>query len=340
MRVVVVAYLMLMLLSSASSAGTLQQQGEEGGRKHSSNGFFLSGHYLDLSESLASSSLFASLDNIRGPGGKINGIQYFSFDERNRDLYSLNLNIAKNGNRSTINRYPLDGDRSKQSEGFSTPLGNVVGHQGLGLEYLPEGGVRLWSTYYKDFRQVARYSYSDGAPVGDVQIYRLFGVGFRPYVSSTPTISLDQKFIVAAGKKKGETYQTVRVWRLADLVANGGGDYSKSWLYEWDLRDLIGPQHPLQGIASDGKRIWIIAGSSKINEPKRLGVYSLEGRVLDKDDNMTVGRAQALLDGVGKVYEPEGLALIEDDGKVYLCIGIVSGDKGFRHARIYKAPLR
>ncbi|MFJ7009393.1 hypothetical protein [Pseudomonas putida] len=333
-------FLLCLALTSCASAEAAGQQGtyEESGSGGEDSA--LNVGVLKVSEGVASSRMFASLDRILGPGGKVNGIQSFAFDERNQELYSLNLNIAKDGNRSTVNRYPLHGGESKSSQGFTKPLGSVVGHQGLGLEYLESGGIRLWSTYYKDLRQVARYSYSDGMPVGDVQVYRLFGPEYRSYVSATPTISLDQKYLIAAGKKKGVDYQTLRVWRIADLIKEKGGDVSQTWVYEWDVKGVIGRDYPLQGIASDGSRVWIIAGNNKIDVPKRMVVYSLRGKRLDSDFNVDVGRQQAMLDGSGKVYEPEGLAMLRVDGQVFLCVGIVSGDRGQRYARIYKVPVQ
>lgn len=294
---------------------------------------------MRFGEGMVSSKMAFSLDGILGAGGKVNGIQSFAFDERSRQIYSLNLEVTKRGIRSTVNRYPLDGGESKASLGFSQPLGDVVGHQGLGLEYLKSGGLRLWGTYYKDLRKVVRYSYSDGAPVRNVQIYKLFGKDYRSYVSATPAISLDQKFLIAAGRKKGVDYQTIRVWKISDLVRSGGGDFSRAWVHEWKLEGVGGPDYPLQGIASDGSRIWIIAGSSKIDMQKRLFEYSMRGEKLDQDLDVSLGRQQALRDGKGSIYEPEGLALLRLNGRVYLCVGIVSGDRGDRFARIYKMPV-
>lgn len=295
--------------------------------------------YIKLGEGLRSVSMFASIDKIRGAGGQRNGIQSFALDEYNGDIYTLHINGRKNKNLATINRYPLGGGESKRSIAFTKPLNDVVGHQGLGLEYLSSGAIRLWSTYYKDSRQVVRYAVSDELPVSDVQIYRLFGSDFRTYVSSTPTVSFDQRYIVAAGKRKGVAYQTIRVWKISDLVKGGAGDYSKSWMYEWDVKDIGGAGYPLQGIASDGRRVWIIAGNNRIDVPKRMVTYSLKGELIDRELHVDIGKSKAMLDGRGEVYEPEGLALMDVDDQAFLFVGIVSGDKGFRKVNLYKVPI-
>lgn len=131
----------------------------------------------------------------------------------------------------------------------------------------------------------------------------------------------------------------IRVWKLADLADGGGGDYSQRWIYEWSVKDLIDAQHPLQGIASDGRRVWIVAGNSKVDLTKRLAVYALNGQRIDDSFEVKLGQNQARMDGVGKEFEPEGLALISEEGRLYLCVGIVSGDKGSRQVRIYRMPI-
>ncbi|WP_152645393.1 hypothetical protein, partial [Pseudomonas sp. 10-1B] len=278
----VLAFLYLLGAPIGAGAGVLTD--EQAQRKDGSLSFeSLSARHLDFNRALTSSSLLFTLDKIRGSGGERNGIQSFAVDERNRTLYTLHLTGMKTGGASIINNYPLDENVSKVSLGASNPLNDVVGHQGLGVEYLAGNEVRLWSTYQKDFRQVVRFSYSEGQPVGDVEVFRLFGDDFRAHVSATPAISMDQKYLIAAGRKKDTGDQIVRVWKLADLVRGGVGDYSQRWTYEWSVQDLIDSQHPLQGIASDGRRVWIVAGNSKVDVSKHLAVYTLDGQTIVRD---------------------------------------------------------
>ncbi|NWL44918.1 hypothetical protein DM819_03320 [Pseudomonas hunanensis] len=328
------------LLSALIGVGAEASTNEQALRENGSSSFqSLSARHLDFNRALNSSSVLFALEKIRGSGGGRNGIQSFAFDERNRTVYTLHLTGMKAGGASIINNYPLDQAVSKVSLGASNPINDVVGHQGLGIEYLADNEIRLWSTYQKDFRQVVRFSYLEGHPVKDVEVFRLFGYDFKTHVSATPAISTDQKYLIAAGRKKDTGEQVVRVWKLADLVRGGVGDYSKRWTYEWSVQDVIDSQHPLQGIASDGRRVWIVAGNSKIDVSKHLAVYTLDGQVIDKNFDVELGQVQARMDGVGKEFEPEGLALINDGGKLYLCVGVVSGDKGYRKVRIYRMPI-
>ena len=273
-----------------------------------------------------------------GPGGNRIGIQAFAIDERSRNIYTLQLSGAGSGNKSTVNRFPLDGETRRSSAGYSTPVSYDVGHQGLGIEYLVGGDFRLWSTAYKDFRQAVRYAYRDGMPLENVELYRLFGSEFRRRSSSTPAISHDQQYLIAVGLRKHASDVTIRVWRLADLIKGGAGDYSQSWLYEWDTHGLTDSVHPTQGVASDGKLVWLVAGNNDIGLLKRLQAYTLQGALVSTSNRFQIGRTQALLDGSGSVYEPEGLALFVDEGRLKLFVGILSGDLGARRARIYEMP--
>ena len=282
------------------------------------------------------SDFLFSASKLAGPGGQQIGIQSFAIDERFGNLYTLQLSGKRSGNQSTINRFSFK-DRSKlRTEGYSNPPSAEVGHQGLGIEYLPGRDFRLWSTANIDSRQVTRYRYADGRSLDQVQLFRLFGDDFRNHTSATPTISYDQKYLVAYGMRRRTSTIVVRAWRLADLVKAGPGDYSKSFTYEWETKKFSGPPVPIQGIASDGVRVWILAGNNSIDSPKRLQSYSIEGELQSSNEHVWIGRDQARNDGSGMIYEPEGLALLRAGNGLILCAGIISGDLGRRQARIYQ----
>jgi len=288
----------------------------------------------------ATAGLFFYPASLSGPGGNSIGVQSFAFDERSRNIYTLQLNGAGSGNKSTVNRFALDGGIQQSSAGYSTPVSTDVGHQGLGLEYLAGSAFRLWTTGYASSRQAVRYSYTDGGPLADIELYTLFGEDFANNTSCTPTISYGQSFLIAHGTRRGATNTTVRIWRLADLVNGGPGDYSTSWLHEWDTQGLVDSNHPTQGIASDGQLVWLLAANQNINMGKRLQTYTLEGKLISSEENFQVGRDQALLDGTGVIYEPEGLAVLRNGPGLMLCAGAVSGDLGTRYARVYAMGIK
>ena len=95
------------------------------------------------------SSLLYNFTNFLGPGGNTIGIQSIAFSEGERRIYTLNLNGSGSGDRSTVNRFEMDGDVNQDSLGHSDPEGEIAGHQGLAVDTI-EGSVKLWSTSYDD----------------------------------------------------------------------------------------------------------------------------------------------------------------------------------------------
>lgn len=284
-------------------------------------------------------SLLYHFTNFLGPGGNTIGIQSFAFSERERRLYTLNLNGAGSGDKSTVNRFDTDGDIEQDSLGHSDPEGEIAGHQGLAIESTTST-VKLWSTSFADKLQAVRYDYVDNNPLANPEIFTLFdSADFETTTSCTPCISYGNKYLLAYGTKTGDTQTTVRVWELSTLLQGGAGDHSDNYLFEWATGDLVDSTHPTQGIACDGTYVWLLAGNGDIAETKRIYTWSLYGDLIDASV-ITIGRAQALLDGGGTVYEPEGLSLFKNAaGGLMLCVGIISGDLGTRFVRVYGIGL-
>ena len=185
-----------------------------------------------------------------------------------------------------------------------------------------------------------RYDYVDNNPLANPEEFRLFDSSeFETSTSCTPTVSYGQKYLLAYGKKIGSTDITVRVWDLLTIAQAGAGDYSEDYLFEWDSQTNFDSTRPTQGIASDGVYVWMLFGNNDINVSKRLNVYTINGEVL-RTLTLTVGRDQALLDGAGTVYEPEGLSIFRNAaGGLMLCVGVISGDLGTRFSRVYAIGL-
>ena len=285
----------------------------------------------------ANASLLYQWDTIAGAGGTSIGIQSIAFSENERRVYTLHLDGVGSGNNSTINRYEMDGDIGALTQGNSTPVSQVAGHQGLAVE---SGNNRLWSTSFADKNDAVRYIYTDSAALSGAEIFTLFdNTEFETSVSCTPTISYGQKYLLAYGTKTGAADTTVRVWDFAAMVAKGPGDHKDDYIFTWDTQGAVSATRPTQGIASDGVYVWLIFGDIDINEDKRIYTFTLDGELIDFQ-TMTIGRAQALLDGAGTVYEPEGLSIFRNAaGGLMLCVGIVSGDLGTRFSRVYAVGL-
>jgi len=260
------------------------------------------------------------------------GAQAFTFDERQRHLY-----ISEAG---AINRYPMDGGIKVNPIDQTLINGAAIGHQGLSTEYLAST-IKLWTTSSVVGRSAARFSYTPGVAIDTAEVFELFPTGtFANSTSCTPTVSSDGKYLIAHGMRFGTTRSVVRVFDLATLVAGGAGNYTTRHLYEWETDDLYDPSNPLQGLASDGRYVYMVAGGTGFTPDvnKRFHIYDLiTGEPVYKDNNLNAGRIAAAMEATAVRYEPEGLAIaIGQDGHPELLVGILSGDPSNRRFRMYQ----
>ncbi|MCO1622513.1 tail fiber domain-containing protein [Pseudomonas putida] len=263
------------------------------------------------------------------------GAQAFALDERNRHLFLLE------GDR--INRYPMDGDDLVSPIDASSAGGTALGHQGLAVEYIP-GDIRLWSTSSVGGRYAARFQYVPDLPITVSDVYELFDGNnvFANSTSCSPAISTCGRFLLAHGTRYGTYITVVRVFDLERMIAQGPGDHTNNWLYEWETQGLVDANNPLQGLACDGSNVYCMAGGTGFGATvnKRMHVFTITGQLISKDSNVTIGRANALLDATGTRWEPEGLAVAHTSGGgLTLMVGILSGDPSNRRFRIYGCGL-
>jgi hypothetical protein len=214
----------------------------------------------------------------------------------------------------------------------------MVDHVGLGQPYIEQAAgsiVALWTTSKRDKRSARRL---DLVNQTGGRTIRLFGDDFNPRVSSSPTISFDGTWVIAQGRRLGnDSTVTIRVWRFTDLVRTGNDAHSIKPLYEWDV-DIGTSKDPVQSLASDGKTIWIIAGSGNNDADKHLFVYSLDGQAILKDRDFELGKHTAVENyGEKSSYEPEALAFYLDPStrKISLALAFNVGPLRKRNTLVF-----
>lgn len=258
------------------------------------------------------------------------GAQAFAFDERNRNMY-----VFEGG---AVNRFPLDGNPEVSAIDQTLVNGTALGHQGLAVEYNGDD-MRLWCTSSVGGRYAVRFKYVKDVAVDSGEVFQLFKNGiYANNTSCTPTVSRDQRYLIAHGTKLAGTVSTIRVFDLKALITGGPGDYTDKYLYEWETDNIIDASNPMQGTASCGDYVYLIAGGTGFTTDvnKRLHVYTIEGKLVEKNDNVTVGRDDAMATPDGTRYEPEGLSMMIDPvGNLALYSGYLSGNPGQRRFRIY-----
>ena len=218
------------------------------------------------------------------------------------DIYTL----SHAGGLSYIKRRDESGAVLGQSVG-----GDVAGHQGLSID----AKGYFWSTSYYDGRSAVKFVYADNEALDVKGRYTLFNKYFSS--NSPVTVAVTRDYLIAKGWHKRKQQAFVKVWYLDTFKESG--DYSEKYLYQW--KTDIPP--PIQGIASDNERVWLISGGYKL-EAKPLYTYSLSGELIKKGSF-----SKGLDTVVGDMYEPEGL-----DYHNGLKVGILSGSMGARQFSI------
>lgn len=265
------------------------------------------------------------IDADKRLGGNGFGIQSIAWDDRR--VYTLHVVRSGVGEVATVNAYAANWGGTLAAPLASMDGGSAIGHQGLGYQAGPDGPL-FWSTDAADKRWVSRYAFAPGG-AATARRFRLFGEDFKSGVSSSPTISLDQRYLIAQSQRLDSGLTTIRVWRLSDI--EDGDDLTTRYRHQWDVT-IAGPQHPLQAIASDGRRVWIIAGNARLSDTKRFQERTIGGRLVRASEDFRQGKEIAVRHG--SVFEPEGLFLVRCNQADRLFGAFIVGDIGARRTLV------
>lgn len=250
-------------------------------------------------------------------------VQSAAFDPIGNQIFMLHQKSeidAEHGSRwASISRHPLKWDLDVGTSGISADL-DEVGHQGLAVECLPTGGIKIWSSHNYGLHggTALRFDYNDDADVSNIQEYILLDSSGD--LSLTPCISSDQRLLIVGYPKNGDLF--LRVFDLAALREGGPGDYSGAYLTEFPVYPLkasgvIG----FQSMACDGWHIYILASDTTTSLPAAIYCYSIQGELVAKNKNVTLGFAESEVIG-SNWCEAEALLLMPVDGEQRLCVGV------------------
>ena len=257
-------------------------------------------------------------------------------------VYSLHVTGSPD-ERSVINKFALDGPRAQTSVRWTKQFSDSIGHQSLALEHSATG-LRFWSSANDSITEaenkIVRFQISDDDAdaenllISDVEVYTVWpGAGGEG--SASPSISPDGGILVVE-RKVSDTENKVRVFNLRDLVEGGPGDYSEQHLIEFTIRtESVGVGYPLQGLTTDGQYVYVLTGDGTPTATKRMAKYTLSGELVGYTAAFGVGLDEALGDGTGSHYEPEGIYITRQGGRDMLAVCIASGDPGARTNRVF-----
>ncbi|RIY37924.1 hypothetical protein [Psittacicella gerlachiana] len=236
---------------------------------------------------------------------------------------------------SCITKYVYD-PQTYTIQGKSSSIGSqLLGHQGISVQLI-DSQVYFWTsagfgiTNYGHY--AVRFQYLENQAPSNILRVRLFSPDFQERGNTTPAIATTGEYLIAVGEKAQQKY--LRVWDLKaqELTTL---DWSEKFISQFLLDPLSNSkQYPVQGIASDGKLIYVFLGLYDINFPKLLLTYTLDGKLLGREF-IEAGKDIALKSGKEKHWEAEGISLVDN----YIYIQIVVGDHRKRVSLLYRRSL-
>lgn len=237
------------------------------------------------------------------------GFQAYAVDPIAENVYITRI-ISTNPDVVIVGRYDFNG--ALLDEQNST---TVIGHgAGLAIERMIDGTIRLWSGNAAG-NGATRFAYTGGGNIASVENY----IFFSGYSTAQPSVSEDGRYVIVQAGVGG--VRRMRVFDLAAMVLLGPGDRSSNFLYDWPLNaDQMSP--PFQGLAASDGKIYTVSGTSSIADDKLMFVYSIDGKLLDKQTIIT-GKDLAATLGPGTYWEPEGLGWVPTaTGSSVLSVGM------------------
>lgn len=91
-----------------------------------------------------------------------------------------------------------------------------------------------------------------------------------------------------------------------------------------------------QGLSTDGTYVYLLGGN-KNKGPKRIYVYDLTGKLVQKMDHVTLGHFDSLSNPAIQYWEPEGLTVDSQNHQLYVLYSI--GNTGQFLGRIYRMKI-
>lgn len=320
-------------------------------------------------------------DLLRSSGnGSGNVIQSIAVDTVNRYIYTLTTH-AYGG---FVDRFSLDGTVRQNSQGRTDFLYGISGHQGLAVEYLDNKDTLLWtSAPYEipdcvNYATAFRFKFKSNGYPSEYECWKLADEGYVGNGSSTPAISLDQKYLFVRLfrddickirvwdmdfiKQKRLTPDSTTVETVTNEVSNTYTrtqklyDISEDYCLEFDIDWLNLPgfvQHTAhQDMVCDGKYLYILCGEQYTDQNTFILKYDLLGNLVEQVTVNDFGREDTIAIDIdypilGKAFrEPEGMALLptkEGGAKLLINIATAYGGTGARRCFVYefggKAPV-
>lgn len=271
----------------------------------------------------------------RKGAGKNNVMQGIALDMQNSLLYTSHA-VSKKPETVAINQFKFQNAHVWQAQSAQKPS-RLIGHQGISAD--PSNGLLLASAGSEVENRgwhIVQFKYAANQLPSNPRIMKVFGDGYSKSTNSMPIVSPDAQYLLVRSTKNKQNI--VRVFEHEQLSKTSQNDISNQYLYEWSVdAELTQDHYPLQAMTTDGQFVYFMSGRSNPEQPKRIFVYTLKGKLVQKVDRVFIGQQYAALMSQSEYWEPEGLSYNPTTRQLYILFAV--GDLGKRLGLVYKLKL-
>ena len=271
----------------------------------------------------------------RKGAGKNNVMQGIALDMPNTLLYTSHA-VTKKPETVAINQFKFQNAHVWQAQSAQKPS-PLIRHQGISVD--PSTGLLLasaGSSVENRGWHIVQFKYAANQLPINPRTIKVFGDGYSKSTNSMPIVSPDAQYLLVRGNKNKQN--VVRVFKHEQLSKTMQNDLSNQYLYEWKVdSELTQDNYPLQAMTTDGKYVYFMSGRSNPDQPKRIFVYTLKGKLIQKVKQVLIGQQYAALMSQSEYWEPEGLSYNPTTKQLYILFAV--GDHGKRLGLVYKLNL-
>ena len=277
----------------------------------------------------------------RRGAGAYNVPQDFTVDHLTDELYTLH--VSGTPSLSAINKFNATAV-TQTSIRYLKTLDARIGHQGLGVcrdrnasrwfvsaagdGITDKGGKCVIYKISDDETDI------DGLVVSDFRTVTLHNTAIDQIC--TTGVSIGGNYLISK-TNISNTATTIRVHDLQKILNNPSiSDFSNDYINEFVIYNQNFADYPIQGIACDNKLIYIFMGYGVAKNTDLIAsCYGMSGNKI-YEGIFEIGKAKALTEGDGNMYEFEGADWCYVGDRPILSVMIASGALGARRARIYQ----
>lgn len=291
----------------------------------------------DFTETQRGGAALLAKDYIRSGTAAGAVVQSAVWDDVNRYFYTLHTTTT---DYAVVNRFSgmKFGANIENTASAYTAASQYIGHQGLGIEYMTGGAVKLWGsmsyeTAGADVSSKGTKAVRFNAPSttsqnvdSTLEIFNLFPEVANSSQATTVCTSYSGRYLIAKYNEANNVYW-VRIFKLSDLTT--AGDYSNKFIHEFRItltRDTSsGPARALQGMACDDQYIYFLAASYGYAEKHSIYISDMFGNIVDEYRDLSAGKELGV-DAGTTYYEPQSLFFMSLNGVKTLVMQIATGD--------------